>query len=110
MKFLLPPAATADELHWIFQRMAHECVSRSLRGALLVDQDRPAATPAQLKAVAAAQNLDVAPPNFRLALTAFRKPAWDAYRYALAVPGNPLARTKVFWNEKGPAKTAGPVE
>lgn len=99
MKFLLPPQATADELQLIFQRVAHECVAQGLRGALLVDQDRPLATQAQLKAAAAALDLEAAPPNFRLAVAAFRKSAWDAYRYALAVPGNASGRTKVFWNE-----------
>jgi hypothetical protein len=99
MKFLLPPGVTPDELHWVFQRIADECVSRGLRGALLVDEDRPAATTAAMKAAVASMDLNAAPPNFRLAVVAFRKPAWEAYRYALAVLNNAAGRTKVFWDE-----------
>jgi hypothetical protein len=99
MKFLLPPAATAQEIRAVFERVAMECLERGLRGALLVDNDRPAANEPELKAAVAVLDLPHCPPNFRLALVAFRKPAYRAYLSALATLPAGAKHTGLFWDE-----------
>lgn len=99
MKFLLPPAATAAEVTAVFQCMALDCLERGLRGALLVDNDRPAAAEAELKAAAAVLDLSQCPPNFRLAVVAFRRPTYRAYLTALANLPRSALHTALFWDE-----------
>jgi hypothetical protein len=99
MKFLLPPAATAGELTAVFQCMAVDCLERGLRGALLVDNDRPAIAEAELKSAVAVLDLSKCPANFRLAVVAFRKPAYRAYLTALANLPRSAVHTALFWDE-----------
>ena len=99
MKFVLPPSATAAEVSAVFQCMAIECLERGLRGALLVDDDRPAAGEADLKTAVAVLDLSQCPPNFRLAVVAFRKPAYRAYLTALANLPRSALHTALFWDE-----------
>jgi len=99
MKFVLPPSATAAEVGAVFQCLAIECLERGLRGALLVDDDRPSAGEADLKAAVAVLDLAQCPPNFRLAVVAFRKPAYRAYLTALANLPRSALHTALFWDE-----------
>ena len=99
MKFVLPPSATAAEVSAVFQRMATECLERGLRGALLVDDDRPAMGETDLKAAVAVLDLSQCPANFRLAVVAFRKPAYRAYLTALANLPRSALHTALFWDE-----------
>lgn len=98
LKFLLPEAVSQPELTAVLQRVIFECVERGLRGALVLDYDRPAMSQAELKAAVASMDFTRCPPNFRLALVAFRKPAYEAYRYALeTLKLSPQAT--LFWDE-----------
>ena len=99
MKFLLPPSATAAEVTAVFQCMAVDCLERGLRGALLVDNDRPAMGEADLKAAVAVLDLAQCPPNFKLAVVAFRKPTYRAYLTALANLPRSALHTALFWDE-----------
>ena len=99
VKFIMPPAATRAEIAGVFRRMADDCVERGMRGALVIDEDRPAASQADVKAAVSLLDLSTVPENFRLAVVAFRKPAYDAYRYALATLADSPGRAELFWNE-----------
>jgi hypothetical protein len=99
MKFVLPPSATAAEVSAVFQCVAIECLERGLRGALLVDDDRPAMGEADLKSAVAVLDLSQCPANFRLAVVAFRKPAYRAYLTALANLPRSALHTALFWDE-----------
>lgn len=99
MKFLLPPAATAGEIKAVFQCMAVDCLERGLRGALLVDNDRPAAGETELKGAVAVLDLSQCPTNFRLAVVAFRKPTYRVYLTALANLPRSALHTALFWDE-----------
>lgn len=99
LKILLPPAASAQEIAAVFQCLARECLESGLRGALLVDNDRPAIGEAELKSAVAVMDLSQFPPNFRLAVVAFRKPAYRAYLTALATLPRSTAHTRLFWDE-----------
>jgi hypothetical protein len=83
MKFLLPASVTPAEVTAVFQCMALDCLERGMRGALLVDNDRPAMGEA----------------DFRLAVVAFRKPAYRAYLTALASLPRSALHTALFWDE-----------
>jgi hypothetical protein len=98
LKFFLPEAVSQPELTAVLQRVILECVEKGLRGALVLDYDRPAMSHAELKTAMAGMDLTRCPPNFRLALVAFRKSAYEAYRYALeTLKLSPHA--KLFWDE-----------
>lgn len=98
LKFFLPEAVSQPELTAVLQRVILECVEKGLRGALVLDYDRPAMSHAELKAAMAGMDFTRCPTNFRLALVAFRKPAYEAYRYALeTLKLSPHAR--LFWDE-----------
>ena len=68
LKFFLPKAVSQPELTAVLQRVIVECVERDLRGALVLDYDRPAMSHAELKAAVAGMDLTRCPTNFRLAL------------------------------------------
>ncbi|HYN13416.1 MAG TPA: hypothetical protein VET51_12320 [Burkholderiales bacterium] len=98
LKFFLPEAVSQPELAAVLQRVILECVEKGLRGALVLDYDRPAMSQVELKAAVASMDFTRCPPNFRLAVVAFRKPAYEAYRYALeTLKLSPQAR--LFWDE-----------
>ena len=99
MKFLLPAGATAGEIKAVFQCMAVDCLERGLRGALLVDNDRPAVGEVELKGAVAVLDLSQCPANFRLAVVAFRKPTYRAYLTALANLPRSAMHTALFWDE-----------
>ena len=99
MKFLLPAGATAAEVTAVFQCVAIDCLERGLRGALLVDNDRPVIGEADLKAAVAVLDLSQCPANFRLAVVAFRKPTYRAYLTALATLPRSALHTALFWDE-----------
>jgi hypothetical protein len=99
MKFILPPGATAEEVAEVFRRASDHCIEHGLRGAFILDDDRPAATDAEVKSAVSALNLEAVPENFRVAVVAFRKPTYTAYRYGLATLKNGGAHTKLFWDE-----------
>jgi hypothetical protein len=98
LKFFLPEAVSQPELTSVLQRVILECVEKGLRGALVLDYDRPAMTHAELKAAMAGMDFTRCPQNFRLALVAVRKPAYEAYRYALETLKLSL-HAKLFWDE-----------
>ena len=99
LKILLPPAATAEEIAAVFRCMGRECLESGLRGALLIDNDRPAIGEAELKAAVGVMDLSQCPPNFRLAVVAFRKPAYRVSLTALATLPRSAAHTRLFWDE-----------
>jgi hypothetical protein len=99
MKFLLPASVTPAEVTAVFQCMAVDCLERGMRGALLVDNDRPAMGEADLKAAVSVLDLSRCPVNFRLAVVAFRKPAYRAYLTALASLPRSALHTALFWDE-----------
>ena len=99
LKVLLPPAAIPAEIAAVFQCLARECLESGIRGALLVDSDRPAMGEAELKSAVGVIDLSQCPPNFRLAVVAFRKPAYRAYLTALATLPGSAAHTRLFWDE-----------
>jgi hypothetical protein len=98
LKFFLPEAVSQPELTAVLERVIFECVESGVRGALLLDHGRPAMSQAELKAAVAAMDFTRCPPNFRLALVASRKAAYDAYRYAFTtLKLSPHA--ELFWDE-----------
>ncbi len=98
LKFFLPVAVMQAELRAVLERVIFECVESGVRGALLLDHDRPAMSQAELKAAVAALDCTHCPANFRLALVASRKAAYDAYRYAFTtLKLSPHAQ--LFWDE-----------
>jgi hypothetical protein len=99
LKVLLPPAAGSEEIAGVFRCLARECLESGVRGALLVDNDRPAIGEAELKSAVAVIDLSQCPPNFRLAVVAFRKPAYRAYLTALATLPGSAAHARLFWDE-----------
>jgi hypothetical protein len=99
IKFILPPGATAEEVAEVFRRASEHCVEHGLRGAFILDRDRPVASDAEVKSAVGALDLDRVPENFRVAVVALRKPAYSAYRYGLATLKNGSAYTRLFWDE-----------
>src|SRR5256885_17090415 len=91
MKFELSPGATVREIMEVFGRVVSDCIQGGLRATLVVTQDRPAITAAELKSAVSVLDLGECPSNFRLAVVAFREPAYQAYLYALgpAAKGGP---------------------
>jgi hypothetical protein len=98
MKFVLAADATDAEVSQVFQNLASQCLNHGLRGALVVVEERPDVSQAQLKTAVRILDLNACPRNFRLAVVAFRKPAYDAFRYALGALGNPELH-RLFWDE-----------
>lgn len=98
LKFFLPEAVSQPELTAVLQRVIFECIESGLRGALVLDYDRPAMSHAELKAAMASMDFTRCPPNFRLAIVAVRKPSYEAYRYALETL-KLSAHAALFWDE-----------
>jgi hypothetical protein len=98
LKFFLPEGVSQAELTAVLQRVIFECIESGLRGALVLDYDRPAMTHAELKAAMAGMDFTRCPPNFRLAVVAVRKSAYEAYRYALETL-KLSAHAALFWDE-----------
>ena len=98
MKFELSPGATVREVMEVFGRVVSDCIQGGLRATLVVTQDRPAMTPAELKSAVSVLDLGACPSNFRLAVVAFREPAYQAYLYALG-PAAKRDQRRVFCHE-----------
>jgi hypothetical protein len=98
MKFVLSPGATVPEVVAVFGSVVSECVQHGLRATLVVAEDRPAMTPAELKSAVGVLDLSERPGNFRLAVVAFRESAYLAYLYALGALAN-RGSHRVFCDE-----------